>query len=162
MNASMNNFQFALTSDAVAVVLGHLVEGIPLESLAEVAKVIDKRFCVVIEVDEDEAFPYLAAHGDKPVVRLVEVEELTLLLDEREVALEAVTPRVVLAGELAAGAGHLLAREVAPHQLVSAVPAMVVEAPDGLDTVFHVLHDDHRRAGADRRHLAGEVAALLG
>ena len=133
----------------VAVVLGHLVEGIPLESLAEVAEIIDKRFGVVVEVYEDEAFPHLAAHGDKPVVRLIEVEELTLLLNEREVALEAVTPRVVLAGELATGARHLLTREVAPHQLVSAVPALVVEAPDGLDTVLYVLHDDHRRAGAD-------------
>ena len=41
-------------------------------------------------------------HRREAVVGLVEVEELALLLHEGEVALEAVAPAVVLAGELAA------------------------------------------------------------
>ena len=48
---------------------------------------------------------------------------------------------------------------VVPHQLVAAVPAHVVERAD---FAVCVLHDDHRRAGPDRRHLPGEVAALAG
>ena len=128
----------------VGVGLGHLVEGIALQALREVAEVVGQRFGVVVEVDEDEALPDLAAHRHQPVVGLVEVEELVLLLDEGQVALQAVAPGVVLAGELTAGAGHLLARIVVPHQLVSAVAAHVVERPD---LVVGVLDDDHRRAG---------------
>ena len=68
--------------------------------------------------------------GTQPVVGLVEVEELGLLLHERQRTVEAVAPAVVLAGELPARAARLLAREVVPHQLVSAVAADVVERAD--------------------------------
>ncbi len=54
------------------------------------------------EVDEDEAGPHLAVHGNQAVGVLVEVEELLLLLHEGQRAVQAVTPSVVLAGELAA------------------------------------------------------------
>ena len=42
--------------------------------------------------------------GTESVLALVDVEELILLLDEGQLAVEAVAPRVVLAGELPAGA----------------------------------------------------------
>src|SRR5262245_12482774 len=135
------------------------MEGITLQTLRAVAEIVGERFGVVVEVDEDEALPDLAAHRNQPEVRLVEVEELALLLDEGQIALQRVAPGVVLAGELTARAGHLLTRIVVPHQLVSAVAAHVVERPD---LVVGVLDDDHRRSGAGRRHLSCEVASLLG
>ena len=57
-------------------------------------------------------------HRREAVVGLVEIEELALLLHEREVALEGVAPAVVLALELPARARGLLARVVLPHELV--------------------------------------------
>ena len=107
-----------------------------------------------IEVDEDEAVPHVALHRLQPVLRAVEVEELALLLHERQFTLEVVAPPVVLAGELTAGALDLLVRKVVPHQLVSAMPADVVE---GADLLVLALHHDHRRLG--RVDLLGEVAA---
>ena len=69
-------------------------------------------------------------HGPQSVRGLVDVEELRLLLHERQRALEVVAPAVVLAGELPAASPGLLIGKVIPHQLVSAVPADVVERPD--------------------------------
>ena len=45
-------------------------------------------------------------HRHQAVVGLVEVEELRLLLDEGQRAVEVVAPAVVLAGELAARAAR--------------------------------------------------------
>src|SRR5207247_11441431 len=59
---------------------------------------------VYAEVHEDPALPRLAAHRHQSERGLVEVEELGLLLHERQVAFEVVAPAVVLAGELAADA----------------------------------------------------------
>ena len=56
------------------------------------------------KVDEDEVLPDVELHGHEAVVRLVEVEELEVLLDERARTVEAVTPAVVLARELPAAA----------------------------------------------------------
>ena len=81
------------------------------------------------EVDEDEALPDVAVDRDEAEVVLVEVEELALLLHEVQRTVEVVAPAVVLAGELPAGAVHLVAGEVVPHQLVAAVAADVVERP---------------------------------
>ena len=58
----------------------------------------------------------------------VDVEELVLLLDEREFAVDAVAPAVVLAHELAAEPLRLLPRVIAPHEPVAAMTAGVVEA----------------------------------
>ncbi len=94
--------------------------------------------------------------GREAVVGLVEVEELTLLLHEREVAFERVAPPVVLALELPAGAVHLFVGVVLPHQLVPAVAADVVERTHLVVAGAH--HDDR---GAGRVDLLGEVAPLL-
>ena len=59
---------------------------------------------------------------------LVDAEEFLFLLDERQLALQAVPPGVVLAGELPAGALDLLAGIDVPHQLVAA--ASTAEAID--------------------------------
>src|SRR5262249_53483259 len=85
---------------------------------------------------------------------LVEVEELVFLLHERALALQRVTPAVVLAGELAARARGLFTRVVLPHELVAPVPADVVE---GAVLVLAGAHDDDRRAR--RVEFLGEVAA---
>jgi hypothetical protein len=65
-----------------------------------------------------------------------------------------IPPGVVLAGELAAGAGRLLGGEVVPDQLVAPVPADVVE---GADLPVLAPHQDQRRVRD--RELLGEVAA---
>src|SRR6185437_7672582 len=85
-----------------------------------------------------------------------DVEELALLLDEGQLAVEVVAPGVVFAGELPADAGGLLVRKVVPHQLVPAVAADVVVRLDG---PVLGLDDDHRRAGTRRGQFPGEVAA---
>src|SRR5690606_7245304 len=139
---------------AVAVDLGHLVEGVALDPRAEPTHVVAQRRGLVVEVDEDEPLPHLAAHGHQAELREVELEELGLLLDEGEGALEVVAPAVVLAGELATGAAGLLAGVVLPHQLVAPVTADVVEGTGG---ATDVAHDDDRGAGGVE--LAGEVAA---
>ena len=127
---------------AVVPALRHLVEGIALERRDHRPEEVPQRLLGLLgEVHEDEAFPHLAVHGDEAVLALVQVEELALLLDEGQRALEVVTPAVVLAGELAAGAARLLARVVLPHQLVAAVAADVVE---GAHPALHVAHDDDR------------------
>ena len=109
---------------------------------------------LVVEVDEDEAVPHIAVHGSQPVFGRVEVEELRFLLDEFQGAVEVVAPAVVLAGELPAGAAGLLSGKVVPHQLVSPVPADVVEGPNLLVSAFD---QDHR--GADDLDLLGQIAA---
>ena len=139
----------------VGVGLRHLAKGVALDALGQRPEIVDQRRRVVVEVDEDEPFPQLAAHRNQPELALVDVEELLLLLDEGQVAVEAVAPGVVLAGELPAGAGGLLVRKVIPHQLVSTVTADVVIR---LDRPVLGLHDDHRHAGARRRQFLGEVA----
>ncbi len=142
----------------VLVDLGHLAERVALDAGSEIAEVVAHRRGVVrVEVDEDEALPHLGLHGDQAVVGLVEVEELALLLHEGQRALEVVAPAVVLAGELTAGAARLFPGEVVPHELVAAMAADVVEAPDA---ALLVAHDDHRGAGAGQ--LLGEVAAGAG
>ncbi len=141
---------------AVGVGLGHLAERVALDALGQWTQVVDQWRRVVVEVDEDEAFPHLAADRRQAVAALVEVEELVLLLDEREVAVQAVPPGVVLAGELPAGSGGLLVGKVVPHQLVSAVPADVVVR---LDRAVLGLDDDHRGTGSGRGQFPGEVAA---
>src|SRR5262245_14886136 len=73
---------------------------------------------------------------------LVDVEELTLLLDELERPVDAVAPAVVLAHELPAEALRLLAWEVVPRQPVAPMPAHVVKRPH---RVVAVTHDDDRR-----------------
>src|SRR5262249_20931813 len=103
-------------------------------------------------------FPHLASHGDQAELALVEVEELALLLDEGQIAVKGVTPRVVLAGELTASTRDFFSGKVVPQQLVSAVAAHVVEAPYGL---VLVLDDDDPPALAHPRHLPGEVTPLL-
>ncbi len=140
----------------VGVGLRHLAKGVALDALGQRPEIVDQRRRVVVEVDENEPFPQLAAHRDKAVLALVDVEELVLLLDEGQVAVEAVAPGVVLAGELPAGARGFLVWKVVPHQLVSAVTADVVV---GLDGPVLGLDDDHRHARARRRQLFGEVAA---
>src|SRR3974390_1105624 len=61
------------------------------------------------KVHEDEPGPHLAGHRDEAGPGGVEVEELALLLYEREPALQVVTPPVVLARELPAEPAALLA-----------------------------------------------------
>lgn len=126
---------------AVAVDLRHLVERIALKTRGEIAEVVGQRFGVVVEVDENEAFPDLAAHRLESVVGLVHVEELLLLLDEGQIAVEGVAPGVVLAGELPARTRDLLARIVVPDELVPAVPAQVVERPDVSVLVLTMMID---------------------
>ena len=94
-------------------------------------------------------------HRNEAVVSLVEVEELLLLLDEVQGAVEVIAPAVVLAHELAADAARLLLRVVVPDQLVAAVAADVVESTD---LVVRAAHDDDGRA----RHgeLLRDVATL--
>ena len=127
----MNSFQLLADDGAVLEDLRHLAEGVALQTGTELTQVRAQR-CGVgrIEVDEDEALPRLGLHRDEAVRRLVEVEELLLLLDEGQRAVEGVAPRVVLARELAARATGLLAGIVLPHQLVTPVPADVVEGAD--------------------------------
>ena len=94
-------------------------------------------------------------HRHQSVARLVEIEELLLLLHEGEVAVQVVAPGVVLAGELAAGTGGLFPRLVVPHQLVAAVAADVVVR---LHLAAAGAHHDDR--GVDGRQFFGEVVAL--
>src|SRR5690606_36656674 len=98
---------------------------------------------------------YVAVNGNQAVAALVEVEELPLLLHERQVAVEVVAPRAVLAGELAADPAGLFQRHVVPHQLVAAMPADVVVR---LHLTGGGAHHDDR--GVDDLHFLGEVAAL--
>src|SRR3546814_3459305 len=101
-----------------------------LDAGAHLAHVVEQRRRLGVAVHEDEPGPDLAAEGDEAELLHVEVEELLLLLDEGESALEVVAPAVVLAGELPAGPSHLFAGVVLPHELVAAVAADVVEGPD--------------------------------
>ena len=113
------------------VALGHLFERVVVEGGDHRAEELPQALpWFRVEVDEDEPVPHVAVHRAQPVLRLVEVEELVLLLHERQRAVEAVAPAVVLAGELPAGASDLLVGKVVPHQLVSAVTADVVEGAD--------------------------------
>ncbi len=133
---------------------GHLVEGVAPQGGHHRSEELGQRLLGLGgQVDEDEALPHVAVHGHQPVVVLVEVEELVLLLDEVEGAVEVVAPAVVLAGELPADPGGLLLGEVVPHQLVAPVAADVVEGPD---LTLHVAHHDHR--GLGDLDLLGEVA----
>src|SRR5262249_16734528 len=104
-------------------------------------------FRLLREVHEDEASPNIALDGNEAVLVLVEVEELALLLNERERALEVVAPPVVLARELPADALGCLAREVVPHELVPAVTAHVVKGPDL--SLLVADNDDRRVGGCD-------------
>src|SRR5262249_35030649 len=132
------------------------VERVVLERADHRAEELAQRLArVLFEIHEHEARPHVAVHRDEPVAALVEAEELALLLHELERAVEAVAPPVVLAGELAARAARLVARVVAPDQLVAAVPAEVVERPHAPAAVPH----DHDR-GARDLELAREVAAV--
>ncbi len=142
----------------VLVDLGHLVEGIAGDARAEIPQVLAHRGRVVgIEVDEDEPLPRVDRDGGQPVVLGVEVEELRLLLHEGQLPFHGVTPAVVLAGELPAGATRLLARVVVPDQLVATVAAHVVE---GADAAVGTADDDN--GGPGGVELLGEVAARNG
>src|SRR4029077_19120114 len=88
------------------------------------------------------------------VARLVEVEELALLLHERAGAVGPVSPAVVLARELAADTLRLLIGVVLPDELVAPMPAHVVERPD---LPVETAGDDQR--GAGDVEVLGEVAA---
>ena len=129
---------------AELVHLGHLAEGVLLDPGAESTHVLLQRFGIVVEVDEHEAGPHLAAHRHQAEVGEVEVEELRLLLYEVERSVEVVAPPVVLARELAADTAGLLGRVVLPDEFVATVPADVVESPR---LVTAVVDDDDRGAG---------------
>lgn len=96
-------FPVAADFGAVAVDLGHFVEGVAFDALEHGAEVFLEAL-LGVEVDEDEALPGFAGDFDESVVLLVDVEEFAFLLDEGEFAVEVVAPGVVFAGELAAGA----------------------------------------------------------
>src|SRR5262249_26940752 len=106
------------------------------------------------EIDEDEAGPHLAVHGHQAVAALFDVEELALLLDERQRTVKAIAPPVGFAHELPAGRLRFFAGEVAPRELVAPVAADVVERAD---RPVAVAHDDDRCPGD--RDLPREVAA---
>jgi hypothetical protein len=106
------------------------------------------------EVDEDEPGPHVAVHRHQTGAALVDAEELALLLDERERAVEVVTPAVVLAGELPADTLGVELRVLAPGELVAAVAAHVVEGADGA-----LLVAQHEDGGVGGRHVLREVAA---
>ena len=84
------------------VMLGHQLERIGLDGQQSVAEEFPQRHRVLGEVDEDEARPHLAVHRGHPQLALVEVEELLLVGDVVDLAVQAVAPAVVLAGERAA------------------------------------------------------------
>ena len=138
---------------AVVPALGHLVERIALERGDHRTEELVERLLrrLAREVDEDEAVPDVAVHGDEAVVVLVDAEELTLLLDEGALPSEAVAPAVVFANELPAAALGLLRREVVPHEFVAAMAADVVERSN---RVAVTRHDDRRPSDLD---LLGEV-----
>ena len=138
--------------------LGHLTERVTGQTLTERVERLGERLGrLVVEVDEDEAFPHVTGHRDQTEVLLVEVEELRLLLHEVQAAVEVIAPGVVLARELATRARGLLLRVVVPHQLVAPVAAHVVERTDRAVTV---LDDDD--AALRPSELLGEVAADAG
>ena len=120
-------------------------------------EVVQRLLGHVGEVDEDEALPHLAVHPHQSVTRLVEIEELVLLLHECQLTVQVVAPGVVLAGELAAEAAGLLAGLVVPHQFVAPVAADVVVR---LHLAASGAHHDDRRVGS--RQFLGEVTALAG
>jgi hypothetical protein len=93
-------------------------------------------------------------HGSQAVIGHVEVEELRFLLHEFQGAVEIVAPPVVLARELSAGTTGLFGGKVVPHQLVSPVPADIVESPN---LFVSALDQDHR--SADDFDLLGQIAA---
>src|SRR3546814_20600006 len=95
--------------------LRELLERVVGDAGAHLAHVVEQRRRLGVAVHEDEPGPDLAAEGDEAELLHVEVEELLLLLDEGESALEVVAPAVVLAGELPAGHSHLFAGVVLPH-----------------------------------------------
>ena len=107
------------------------------------------------EIDEDEAGPDLAVHRRHPQLALVEVEELILIGDVVDHAVQPVSPAVVLAGEGAAAARRLLCRVLLPDHLVAAVGAHIVER---VHVVVEVAGDHDRRQLAGQ--LAGEVRPL--
>src|SRR6185437_1272919 len=113
------------------VTLRQLAERVIVEPGDHRAEEIAKALCGLgVKVDENEAIPHVTWHRSQTVVGQIEVEELRLLLDKRECALQVVPPPVVLAGELTAGAASLVTGKIVPHQLVSTVAAHVVEGTD--------------------------------
>src|SRR5206468_12406263 len=109
------------------------------------------------QVHEHEPGPDVAVHGHQPELARVEVEELAVLLDQRQRSVEGVAPAVVPTGELAAEALGLLVGGVVPHQLVAAVTTDIVERP-----YLPALapHDNHCRVGGG--DLPGEATAGAG
>ena len=91
------------------VALGHLSERVGLELEDAVAEEGAQRHGVLGQVDEDEPREHLAGDLGHAQRALVEVEELLLVGDMGDAAVEPVAPPVVLAGELAARAAGLLA-----------------------------------------------------
>src|SRR5262249_3641293 len=107
------------------------------------------------QIDEDEAGPHVAVDGGETEQRLVDAEELVLLMDVRASAVEPVAPAVVLAHELATGAAALLPWRAAPYELVATMAADVVE---GADLAVHIASDEER--GPSGRQLLGEISAV--
>src|ERR1019366_4239752 len=104
----------------VLVHLGHLAEWVTFNAGAQFSEVVlHGRGVVGIEIDEDETLPDLGLDRSETEVRFVEVEELRLLLDEIQRAVEIVTPAVILTGELATGSACLFTWEVVPDKLVA-------------------------------------------
>src|SRR4051812_43301758 len=95
-------------------------------------------------------------HGRESGHRLVDVEELVLLLDERQSTVQSVAPAVVLADELATEAAGLLARVLVPHELVAPMSAGVVER--SYDVALVADDEDGRVRDRD---LFGDVAPDL-
>jgi hypothetical protein len=143
---------------AVAESRSHSFEWVALQGGHHWPKELDERLVWFFgHVHEYETRPDLAVHGHQTVETLVEIEELTLLLDERELALEVVTPPMVLAGELAAHTAGFFSWIVVPDELVSSMTADVVEGPD-----FLVLATDDDDRCIDNSELLGEVASHSG
>src|SRR6185437_15542770 len=107
------------------------------------------------EVDEDEAFPHFTVHRHETVATLVEVEELVFLLDEGEIAIQVITPRVVLARELPAYTSGFFQRHVVPYQLVTAMAAHIVKR---VDLTRPVAHQNDRRV--DDFKFSRDIAAF--
>ena len=78
---------------------GHFGERVFLDPgdhrAGEIAKRLLGWFSVVREVDEDESLPHVAVHAHQAVTALVQIEELFLLLHERQVAVEVVAPGMI-------------------------------------------------------------------
>src|SRR6185312_9807110 len=122
------NLPVALQLSLEFINLMRPVEGIPLDSVRELAEVVAQRLGVVrVEIDEDEAFPDIALDRRHAAAVGVEVEQQVFSRGRMQQAVKVVAPPMEPAVQQRRSPLHLLERVVLPQDLVAAMRADVVE-----------------------------------